>query len=217
VSVEVVIPFRGGCPHRERALNHVLPLYATQPWDVRIATGGEPWVKASAVNPAVESSAADILILADADVWTAGLAEAVGAVERGAAWAVPHGHVHRLSEGGTTAVYRGASWQGQPLAERSRHGMVGGGIVVARREVLREVPMDPRFVGWGQEDQSFGLALHCLAGACWRGTAPLIHFYHPPQERLDRTWGSLEGTRLRDRYHAARANPDAMRALLAEI
>jgi hypothetical protein len=149
-------------------------------------------------------------------VWTDGLAAAVGAVEAGVGWAVPHRYVHRLSEGATAALLNGQAWDGIPLAEREYVGVDGGGFVVARRETLLDAPLDPRFVGWGQEDTSWAAALDCLAGGHWRGDADLIHLYHPPQERMTRTRGSRASWALYRRYHATRVRPDAMRALIDE-
>lgn len=108
-----------------------------------------PWCKAAAVTPAVAASEADIVAVVDADCWVPGLAEAVEAVEVGAAWSLPHLRVHRLAEEATTAVLAGADFEGQKLAQRPYAGIIGGGAVVARREVIEAHPMDQRFTGWG--------------------------------------------------------------------
>jgi hypothetical protein len=213
--VEVIIPFAGGCPHRERALDWVRGRYR---WPVTVATApGGPWCKAAAVMPAVSNSSADVVVVADADAWCDGVESAVRTAQTGAPWCIPHRLVKRLSEIGTGAVLAGAHWREQALAERPYQGMQGGGIVVAHREVLLSVPMDPRFVGWGQEDTSWAIALHCLVGPAWRGNADLVHLWHPPQPRATRRRGSMEGWRLYRRYARAIGNPNAMRALLNEI
>lgn len=172
-------------------------------------------MKAEALWPAIEASSAEIIAIHDADVWTEGLGDALRAVQEGAAWAVPHRTVIRLSEAGTRAYAVGEPWEGQE-SDRRRLGVVGGGVIVAHRDVLLDVPMDPRFVGYGQEDASWGYALRCLVGEPWRGEADLIHLWHPPQGRLSRKYGSLESRRLFRRYYAARKNPEAMRSLIAE-
>lgn len=166
--------------------------------------------------PAIEASGAEIVVVADADVWTDGLSAAVRAVEEGAAWAIPHLFIHRLTEEGTAAVLRGRAWQDQAFEQRPYRGVPGGGIVIARREVLLEVPLDPRFKNWGQEDESWGMALGTLCGLPWRGEAPLLHLWHPPQRRLSRTRGSREGWNLRRRYMRARRDPEEMRQLISE-
>lgn len=175
-----------------------------------------PWVKALAVTPAVAASRADVIVVADADCWTDGLPAAIDAVAAGAPWAIPHTGVFRLDEHGTTAVLQGARWDDQPLTQRPYRGIPGGGFVVAHREVIEQVPLDSRFVGWGQEDECWAVALSTLVGAPWRGHEPLIHLYHPSQERLTRRKGSLEGWELRRRYIQARGNAPAMAVLLEE-
>lgn len=219
MSVAVLIPWRGGDPYRERAWEYVRSFYAEHhpDWQVVEAPAPEgPWRKGAAVNPAVEGSDAEIIVQADADCFTEGLVDAVRAIEDGVGWAVPHALVHRLSAEGTAAVFAGNDWRGQKLVQRPYQGFLGGGILVARREVFEAVPLDPRFEGWGSEDESHALALNALFGRPWRGTADLVHLFHPPQERESRRRGSRESWALRRRYFGARRDPAAMRALLEE-
>jgi hypothetical protein len=65
------------------------------------------------------------------------------------------------------------------------------------------VPLDARFTGWGQEDMAWGWALTRVLGAPWHGLAPLLHLWHPPQERSTRVVGSSAGMRLWERYRRA--------------
>lgn len=220
--VEVVIPWRGDdCPHRLAALRFVLPHYGALGYPVTIAPGPTPWIKADAVMPAVESSRADVVIVADADVFLGnphGLSQAVEEVRRGAPWAIPHRWLLRLNEAATQRVYAGEGYDANAasLVERPRVGWQGGGYVVARRETLLDVPMDRRFVGWGGEDESWATALRLLVGKPTRGRARLVHLWHPPQEREERRIGSRASMRLVRRYAAARDNPAAMRRLIEE-
>lgn len=217
---EVIVPWRSnGCQHRIKAWEFVRGLYPLGElgwWAIREAPGASPWIKASAVMPAVAESRADIVVLADADVWCDGLAAAISAVRDGAAWAIPHHDVFRLSEAGTAAYMAGANPLTVDLAQPPYPGMQGGGYVVARRETLLEVPLDPFFVGWGNEDWAHGFALHTLKGPAWRGTEPLIHLWHPPAPRLNRKHGSAENIGRWMRYRDARKDQDQMRALLEE-
>lgn len=219
-SVAVVVPFRGGCPYRERAWEWVRERYAEAHPDWELVEAPAPegsWCKAAAVSPAVEASDAEIVIQADADIWCDGLERAVYAVICGQAdWAVPHQMVHRLSEEGTAVVLAGEPWEAQPVAQRPYGGILGGGFVVARREALEAARLDPRFIGWGGEDEAQACALNALYGRPWRGTADLLHLWHPPQERLTRRRGSQESWQLRCRYFAARRDAVAMRELLEE-
>lgn len=212
--VEVVVPLRtNGCPHREAAFQFCRERYT---YPLTVAPGGEPWIKAAALWPAVQASSAEILVIADADVVCDGIPEAVRAVRDGAAWARPHNSVVRLSQEGTEAYMAGVRWQDCGLDQRPYHGIDGGGVVVTWREVMLEIPPDARFLGWGQEDSSWGFALYSLLGPCWKGSEPLVHLYHPPAARLNRKKGSHEGWALMRRYAKARHRPDEMRALLKE-
>lgn len=215
--VEVVIPYRDGCRYRARALAWVLARYRERhpAWRVTVAEHpAGPWVKAAAVMPAVRGSRADVLIVADGDVWCDAIAPAVAAVQDGAAWAVPHRLVRRLTDQATALTIAGSPWERLTLAERPYTGREGGGLVVASRDTMREVPMDERFVGWGREDQAWAMALTTLRGPCWRGHAPLVHLWHPPQPRPDRKRGRPETEALFRAYCRARRSPARMRALL---
>lgn len=209
----VLAPFLGGCDHRQRAWDFLKPRY---PWPVTEAIGSSPWSKGAALQPAIERCEDDILIVADADVWCDELAEAVEEVEKGAPWAIPHSHVFRLTEQATENVLAGEPLEGQETEQKPYLGLPGGGYVIAHRDVLLSVPMDSRFVGWGQEDQSWAAALGTLVGSPWRGSAPLFHLWHPPQERRSRVVGSDDGWRLRRRYMKARRDPVQMRNLVEE-
>lgn len=212
VRTEVIVPFAGQCPHRLKALEFTTARY---PWPVTVARGGEPWSKGQAVNPAVRASSADIIVLADADCATDGLPAAVEAVADGAPWAIPHGMVFRLTEKGTDRYMETGEF-GHPFDRRPYRGMAGGGFVVAPRETLLEVPLDARFAGWGQEDESWALALTTVAGAAWRGDADLVHLFHPPASRLSRRKGSVESWALYQRYRAAAGDYRAMKSLIEE-
>ncbi len=150
--VAIVVPFRGGCAYRERAWEYIQHLYAEHhpDWQVIEASAPEgPWNKGAALNLALTDCDAEIIVQADADVWTDGLAAAVEAVADGAAWAVPHLNVHRLTEEATAAILAGAPWQDQPLDQRPYKGIEGGGIVVAPRGVIHSIPVNSAFTGWG--------------------------------------------------------------------
>ncbi|MFY1686491.1 NTP transferase domain-containing protein [Plantactinospora sp. WMMB782] len=222
-DVSVLVPYRGDGGHRDRAWVWLRKWWAEQhpTWQVVLGScPSGPWMKAHAVNDALTRADGDILVVADADVWCDGLTLAVDAVRAGAPWAVPHGLVHRLSEQATAAVVAGAT-PGPRLggyAQRPYQGYEGGGIVVLTRHAYQRVPLDPRFAGWGGEDEAWALALGTVLGRRWRGTAPLWHAWHEPQKRLNRHVGSQPSQALLVRYqYAAKDGKRAMRKLLAEI
>ena len=122
------------------------------------------------------------------------------------------------AESATAAVLAGADPAAAlgGLARKPYLGVEGGGLTVLSRAAYATAPLDPRFAGWGQEDESWGEALRCLLGKRWRGTADLWHLWHPPPARLNSHVGSAEGRALHVRYQVAARNRAAMRRLIAE-
>ncbi len=235
----MLVPYRGDGGPRDQAWAYVRRWYQTKwpGWQVvQGACPPGPWVKAHGLGAAFARSDGDILVVSDADVACDGLGLAVAAVETGVApWAAPHRRVYRLTADATARVLAGQPmpdipartprrrtpgtrpkpWRAPDYAE-VHTAMLGGGLVVLPRTLYEQVPMDPRFQGWGGEDAAFGHALSLLAGRPFRGTAPCMHLHHPPQERITRAVGGIESRDLARRYRAA-TTPDQVRAILAEI
>lgn len=229
--IEVIIPWRGGCRHREGALLRVLRWWKENHPDWVVRVGGHPetlgpWCKGLAVRDAGEVDDNTIIIVSDADVICEEVhhaVDAVGSLEENWSWAMPHLTVARLGEQATANYIHGGLYSLSDMGVQGRNsnvlktykGYPGGGIVVLRGRVLNQVPMDPRFHGYGQEDHSWSLALHQLAGAPWRGRGTLWHLWHPPQSRMRPGVGSSDGLRLWHRYRSA-TTPEAMSALVSE-
>lgn len=207
MNVTVLLPWRAGCPYRERSRAVVRErLRVLHPeWRIVDAeTDDDPFIKARAI---LLHATDDLLVVHDTDALSDGLDAAVAAVRAGASWAVPHQKVHRLSEVGTERFIA----DGCPVArahdyestERHR-GVLGGGIVVLEPGLIATHPPDVRFVGWGGEDAAWGRVLG-LAGQPWRVGAPLVHLWHPPAPRQTRAMPErAESRRLMLRYLDAR-------------
>jgi hypothetical protein len=219
VTVEVIISWRPGDPQRERNLRWVLEKWERVGWSVTLTGQGNtgPWCRAADVTPAVEASSADIIVVADADCWTDGIHDAVDAVQRRAPWAVPHLMLCRLGPTATDLVLAGGRPEDQDeFSERPYKGHPAGTLFVIPRATYLDLPLDPRFVGWGQEDDAANLCWSLLLGKPWRGTAPLWHLFHEPQPRRSRGIGNDANLQLYRRYKAARHHPDRMQALVNE-
>lgn len=224
----LVIPFRDD-PNDGRR-RRLLEWCVNQWWNigfhptVGITDPKQPWIKAAAVAQALDALSPaddDLLAIVDADVFTADLFLAFDAVDRGNLWAIPHVTVQRLNEWATDSILAGenpVTGFGPTGHEEPAHlGMVGGGATVLPVKLYRQVPLDPRFVGWGQEDESWGVALSTMFGEPFRIPGVLWHLWHKPAERLDREIGSEEGVSVRARYWQARGNPQMMRLVLDQI
>lgn len=197
--VTVAIPYRGGCPHRDAAWDYVRRRYDELGLEVVVGVCDGPWRKAVAVNNALRRATGDVVVIADADVWCDTTIDAVDEVLAGNPWSVPHSKVKRLTEQATAAVLAGGPLCGD-LDERAYEGIEGGGIVVMHRDLWKQAPMDPRFVGWGQEDEAWGIALRTHGGRIRRLKGVLWHLWHPPQRRDSRGIGSEASLELFKRY-----------------
>lgn len=223
MDVSVVVPWRPGCPWRERAWEWVRARYtAAHPsWEVVTGTCADgPFNRSEAILDGASRASGDVLVVADSDVWCDPSSAVDRVTEHG--WAIPHLLIYRLSEAATNRVLLGSDWRGQSLSDdnpqdrRPYKGHPAGTLVVLRADVLADVPPDRRFIGWGQEDDAWAAALNTLVGRPWRGADDLVHLWHPPQERMTRIVGNTTSARLGHRYARARRNPAAMRALLEE-
>jgi hypothetical protein len=248
-SVAVIIPFRGDGGPRDEALRFVCCWWQSNHpcWPVTVgrAAADGPWCKAAAVRAGLAAAPpAQLVVVSDADVICESVGRAIDNVAQGAAsWAIPHRRVYRLNPAATTAVYGGAAFPDPDRIASGRRAphhrpasrvvdevhapVVGGGLVVLPRALYETVPLDPRFKGWGQEDDSWGHALTVVAGHPWRGAAPLWHLWHPKPlqahsadpttlTRLTRSIGNTDGLALYRRYRDAKT-PAAIGALIAEI
>lgn len=222
-TVDVLIPFESLDEHRMRAHQHVLRWWHAHARETGVTGVGsctaQPYTKGGAVLHAAIASEADLVIMADADCLPEPgyIAAAIRAVERGSAWVIPHTNVVRLTQPGSHEVIRQGLDPAAAEVSYTHRGMAGGGCVVLRRETLLACPIDPRFNGWGNEDESWAWALSTLAGRALRLQGTLYHLWHPRAPRLDPFRGSLESKALSDRYRAAYRNPLKMRALVDEF
>lgn len=210
-SVSVLMPWACGCRWREKAQQWVLARYAEHhpDWEVVIGhSSAEGFSRTQAILDAASRATGDVLVVTDADAWCDPGA-AIGAAQR-SGWSIPHRFVHRLSPDSTLRVVDdGEDWRGLPLSRdnaqdhRPYLGNECATLVVLTRDAFDAAPPDPRFVGWGQEDDAWALALRSLVGPPERLRGDLVHLWHPPQQRKSRIVGSGANLALLRRYQQA--------------
>lgn len=226
MDTSICVPLTLDGAERERNWNFLQVRYERlyPDWEVVVGHQAEPWSKGAALCDAVERSRGEALVIADADMMVRPevLPEAVASLNE-AAWVVPHGRVYRLSDEITERVIAGDVSEPERVSpqwvvRRPYTGVRGGGLVVLTRKAWETVGgIDPRFIGWGGEDLSFGRALHTLCGPVLRWRHIAWHLWHRDQAIRARRRGSPENEALAGRYRTAFGNPEAMRAIVEEI
>ncbi len=218
MSVDVIIPWKDGCIYRKLNLDWTMKRWESHGFSPKlgILDEAEPFVKALAVAEALKDSTAEVTVVTDGDLWVHDAIDCIQDCLDGRPWAMPHHEICRMNPHATSRVLGGGEF-GPPWAQRPYRAVLGGGIVVLRREVYDAAPLDPRFVGWGQEDESWGLALRTMFPGGREASGQLFHLWHPPADRRNRRNGSQESVKLRNRYAIAKKSPESMRALLAEM
>lgn len=223
MRVGVVIPWRPSWD-RVAALEWCLRRWHTERpgWRVWVAQAADDgaWCKAVPVGMTAGLwLSVDVVVMADADVWCPGVGAAVDAVGSGRVeWAVPHDMLHRLDETSTAAVLAGAEPDtGMGLECPPYRASRGGGMLVMSRRAALTCRMDPRFVGWGGEDDAQGHALGTMCGPCLQVREPLWHLWHAKQPKDLRASTRHPSTVLLGRYRRAAGDRSAMAALLAEV
>ncbi len=222
-KVTVIIPYGGSCPHRREALSYTVNRWRSEypKWPVFIGDCEGEWRKGVAIMRAAEEAQDGVLIIADADVWTPGIDQAVSLIHRGHPWVKPHRRFVRLTPEATREVLDGGDIEAlgdrpQSWIEKPYRQTPCGGIVLMRRDVLFKYPPDPRFVGWGGEDTSWRDVLKGLVGRPGQGNLTAYHLWHPSKVEIHRARPSKRNSPLRLRYKRARANRPKLKELVAE-
>lgn len=217
-SVDLIVPYMPDEGLRDKNLHYLMSL-----WDeyhptmgIRIGLSQDAvWNKAKAIDNALKTSGAKIVVVADADVWCAPewVIKAAHMVERGASWVIPHQKVYRLDA--STSAQWTPDYKGSVRLERAAYpGVPGGGLFVVSREGYDRAPMDPRFVGHSGQDIAWAHSADTLVGAHTRLRGKLWHLHHEPQPTKRDSRYSRPNFRLMREYALARGNKLATRRLV---
>jgi hypothetical protein len=171
-----------------------------------------PFNVSAALNHGIRKATADILVLTGADVLveSEALAQALAWAEDGR-WNQAASQYMRLTEESTASILAGGGGDMDGVIQPTG---IGWGPIVAPREMLLDIGYDERFVGWGGEDDAFGVAMSTLVGrpniaegTAWLLWHPSGHIDHPHYQ---------DNLRLLAQYRSNVGDPAAMRRLVDE-
>jgi hypothetical protein len=222
MNCSLIVPWRWA-DDRARIWNYLSSAWDALGFEVIEAQlpNGQPWIKAKAWHEGLQKASCDYVCLMDADCWVPALPEAVGLLSDGVRWVQGQNIVLRYDKATTGRLLSGEIsiedtfkleniWEDQPRAASAGVG------TILRREEADEIPLDPRFVGWGWEDNSWWEALTTMWGEPARlDSSFCYHFHHRPQFDKDRKPNSKNANWLLSRdYIRARGRPQRMQAVI---
>ncbi len=194
--VALLVPLGGDDPHRAKVWSWLRRRWQEAWPEARIVEGrSEPFSRARSINDAAaQARDADVYVIVDADSWCDAnvVREAVAAVKD---YLLPWTPGYRLNERYTREVLARNPYRERftrpritPNLERAPHTHLSGCVVVTREAFEAVGGFDEEFTGWGFEDTAFIYALDHAAGRPKgqrgsgnpRGSASLIHLWHPP-------------------------------------
>ena len=210
----VLIPYRADGQQRKVAYEFVRRFWSQFGWPIHTAPGPEGLFNRAAARNEAADRPWDVAIFADAD--TVGepkkILRAVEVASLGKL-AYPFNEFNGLTQGQTQTLLAG----GSPGVGKRKHGSPGGIFAISRGLFDEVGGFDEEFQGWGYEDLAFMYAAGTLGGL-HRERGMITHLWHPHAREKRAAIEGKGGNRARkDRYAAANGNPEAMRALLADL
>lgn len=219
MKVRVAVPRRADGGHRDKLWRYCKRQWRSQFPDWKLVEGHHdigPFNRSAAINNAAAGKW-DVLVIADADVLADhnAISHAVEACSDGRVH-LPYQRRMMVSELGTRRILRGhkGSWSGWSTPDTNRQHC--SSVVVLNRALWDSVGgFDPRFEGWGAEDDAFVTACDTLAGHHVRHAGNVWHLWHRPSpHRNHRSPLYVAAVALLKRYQGC--DKTAMTQLLAE-
>lgn len=202
MTYTIGVPWKPGCPHREKSWRYVHDRLSRLPARLIVANP-DPFTRAGARNHIAQHATgpiifhdADMLLPVDAYEHLADIAAKTGRMVIGF-------HQYRPLDQAQTALVIDAG--ADPFAIRphaTTEGWSVGGVFALTADAWAEVGgMDPRFHGWGFEDFAFHHAASLVLGPSTRLDSAAVHLWHPHGQGVDLA-REAEGHALMARYTA---------------
>lgn len=178
----MLIPWRPG-PHRTQHYRLIRDHLSGLGWPIFAAdAGGTPFSVAQSFNlAAAEAGKWDVAVLHDADCWVE-LESIVAAVEAAGPLTYAWDRLVSLTESATVRFHNGVRdfADGDAYRVRPPGRLPPGGPRVVTRDLWEKTGgFDPRFKGWGYEDNAFRHACKQAAGPTRRVEGVLFQLWHP--------------------------------------
>jgi len=230
--ISFLMPYRKSDESREKAFE-----WSVRKWqhdlpeaEIIVASddGQDPFSKTVAVNNAYRDATTDIFAIVDADIWVDRntILESVKLIQENPMLFVqPCKNVARITKEKTEDIYNINVTQPFPTLKQHdilRTSKVVGLICMFSRQVFEHVGgMDPRFRGWGGEDNAWNQVMHHVCGQTHVGEGTAYHLWHN-RARNDEgrpIWPgqSKRNGKLGKRYDEGAVNRVAMTKLLQEV
>lgn len=221
----VVTPYRPDGGRREEIWSWCKAHWESYGVEVITAdSGDDPFTPGCSRNLAVAMSAGDPIILADADTIATADVVAMARSWDVSRWAIAYqsnGYV-ALTEDATNGLLRTDPARYDAIfvpaeAIRAQIESHAGCLIVPQAAFARVGGYDPRFRGWGYEDDAFHESLSTLWGTPYRVPGFAVHLYHEHIEAERFEQPHIAANRLlSDRYTAARGDVARMDAIVDE-
>lgn len=225
MTVSILVPFRPDGGLRDLVWSWLRRRYTMLLPEAEIVTAddpGEHFSRAASFNLAAAEAQGDILLMVDADAVVSAeqLEGAIAQADDSAGMVLAYCRYLYLTERASHEIMAGPVDRGpRPIPEHEweQWGSVSSVVAVSRKTWDVVGGFDPRFRGWGFEDNAFFYACQTLVAPHRRVEGDVLHLWHPPSPGLDPSVETYQANHaLNERYGAACDDPDAMREVLGE-
>lgn len=213
MDTTIIIPFYGDDEWREKVMWWVHAYYLAQGFEVEIGVSSRR-SKAEAVNNGVSFATGDKLAIIDADTVITAKQLSQGLLQ--GEWVVPYNRCLNLTQEATEGLldYEDLPFDLLPIeGERHKHNYAGGVNIISRRLFDEVGGFDPRYEGWGGEDESFGRAVDTMFQPAVFVPGDVYHLWHV-EDDTKKQFNQRVNLQMWKRYRWATGRQDRMRKVL---